>query len=60
MNKKIVLAIAALGFGLSLNISAANNCQLECELSYYYCVGENYDEAKCDDALRQCDECLTF
>ncbi len=53
MKKKIVLAIAAIGFGLSMNASAgwSSDCRVASQKANYYCNAV-MDAAQCDYWVR--------
>ena len=61
MNKKILLAVAAMGFGLSLNVTAYSStddaCGGVCQAEFYFC-GMYYNADKCKFYRFECDECI--
>ena len=56
MKKKILLAFAAMGLGLSLNTSANDakvSCATICQSVHYFCYQIN-DEHLCKVTMREC------
>lgn len=61
MNKKILLAVAAMAFGVSLNATAYSStdqvCGGVCQAANYFCAANN--ATKCELYRNQCDECIS-
>lgn len=57
MKKKLLLAAAAISFGLSLNVTAdTRDCSRACSAAYHYC-NVDYDANICGRLLARCNAC---
>ena len=57
MKKKLLLAAAAISFGLSLNVTAdTRDCSRVCGAAYHYCYVD-YDAGLCGRMSARCSAC---